>query len=81
MSLSELPVPLSYKVIRAGSTETIVLTCPKCGRVGRLTRNGYNSHGPKFRVEHEEGYCPLSFFDGPIYDEVRKIYDSVRVKR
>ena len=72
---------LQYSTIKTGSTVTIVLRCPACGRMGKLMRNGFNTCGPRFRISHDDDWCNFSYFDGEIYDELKKIYESVRLKR
>ncbi len=72
-------IALQYKVIRTGSIESIIITCPICGRVGRLIRDGFNTCGPKFRILHEDESCHVSYFDGEVYERVKEVYEAVRV--
>jgi len=74
---------LSYTIVRnpKGGPRVIILTCPKCGREGRLRRHGTRTYGFLFQVRHirESGSetCNITWHDD-CYDEIQRIYDEVR---
>jgi len=65
---------IEYEVVNG----SIRLICPKCSRDGKLLRERPKTYGPKFMISHENYRCHISYFDGPIYEEILEIYRQVR---
>ena len=62
----------------------VYVRCPKCGEIGRLNTNGRASYGYKFKICHKTSrksysngirVCNVSYFDGKVYEELKRIYE------
>jgi len=82
---------IRYRVVKLNEkaqTPSIIIECPICGREGRLCSGGSRSYGRMFKVRHilEDGrleVCSISRGGegAEYYDEIKRIYESVRSGR
>jgi len=54
-------IKVEYKIVQRGRKKSILVTCPICGKWGRLNASRRTAYGRRFRVVHEKAKCNLGF--------------------
>jgi len=66
------------KYYKKGTVKSIIIICPRCGKLGNLTRSTWRGKD-RMRVFHKLGYGTCTFGStDPWFDVLKELYYKVR---